>query len=327
MNNNEKYNRIRPLKIWEILRKETDEDNPMPTEVLRAKLREHGIDSHRTTIYADIDLLNESGYEIMCRRGRSNMYYVADRSFSNPEVHILMDAVQAASFITEKKTVELVDKIAQLAGSQKGLVLKNNIVSFNDAKSTNEAIYYNVNTIIDAINLKKKIIFLYFDYDINHHKVYRRDGHHFVISPLATVFANGNYYVLSYYPKYGTISHYRVDRMERVDIIEDDAEFPPKEMNFDVANYKKQLFGMFSGETTSVTIELHKSLVDVVFDLFGDDTKITACGEEKIRITVDVQVSDLFFGWCSSFGNKLVIIEPKTVKNTYLDYLNSIVND
>ena len=103
MNNTEKYNRIRPLKIWEILKKETDEDHPMPTAVLLDKLREHGIDSHRTTLYSDIELLNECGYEIMCHRGRSNLYYVADRSFSNPEVHILMDAVQAASFITEKK--------------------------------------------------------------------------------------------------------------------------------------------------------------------------------------------------------------------------------
>ena len=29
MNNTEKYNRIRPLKIWEILKKETDEDHPI----------------------------------------------------------------------------------------------------------------------------------------------------------------------------------------------------------------------------------------------------------------------------------------------------------
>lgn len=324
MNATEKYNRIRPLKIWEILKKETDEDHPMPTEVLRAKLREHGIDSHRTTIYADIELLNESGYEVMCRRGKSNLYYVMDRSFSNPEIHILMDAVQAASFITEKKTEELVDKIAELAGSQRALVLKNNIVSFNDAKSTNESIYYNVNTIIDAINVKKKIIFLYFDYDINHNKVYRREGHHFVISPLATVFANGNYYVLSYYPKYGTISHYRVDRMEKVDIIEDSAEFPPKEMHFNVANYKKQLFGMFSGETTAVSIELHNSLIDVVFDLFGDDTKIVTTREDIIRITVDVQVSDLFFGWCSSFGDKVRIVEPNYTREQYLQYVNDI---
>ena len=125
---NEKYNRIRPLKIYEILKRETDEEHPMGTEELRAKLQESGIEAHRTTIYADIDLLNECGYEIMCRRGRSNLYYVEDRSFDAPELHILMDAVQAASFITEKKSAELIHKIADLAGSQKGLVLQNNIV-------------------------------------------------------------------------------------------------------------------------------------------------------------------------------------------------------
>lgn len=198
MKSNEKYNRIRPLKIWEILQRETDEDHPMGTEELRAKLLECGIEAHRTTIYEDIKLLNECGYEIMSRRGRSNQYYVMDRSFSNPEVHILLDAVQAASFITDKKTAELVDKIAQLAGSQKGLVLKKNIVQFNTAKSSNESIYYNVNEIVTAINNRQKIIFLYFDYDYNHNRVYRKDGHHYVVSPYATVFDDGHYYLVIY---------------------------------------------------------------------------------------------------------------------------------
>lgn len=35
--------RIKLMKIWEILRQETDEDNPMPTSVLMKKLDEMGI--------------------------------------------------------------------------------------------------------------------------------------------------------------------------------------------------------------------------------------------------------------------------------------------
>ena len=62
MNQGEKYNRIRPMKIWEILQKETDEDHPMGTEELRARLAECGIEAHRTTIYEDINLLNDWGY-------------------------------------------------------------------------------------------------------------------------------------------------------------------------------------------------------------------------------------------------------------------------
>lgn len=45
MKSTEKYNRIRPLKIYEILKRETDEEHPMGTEELRAKLLEFGIDS------------------------------------------------------------------------------------------------------------------------------------------------------------------------------------------------------------------------------------------------------------------------------------------
>ena len=68
----------------------------------------------RRTLYKDVELLNESGYEVLCEKspGKPNGSCVADRSFDVPELRILMDAVQASSFITPKKTEELVDKIA-----------------------------------------------------------------------------------------------------------------------------------------------------------------------------------------------------------------------
>ena len=324
MKNNEKFNRIRPLKIWEILQRETDEDHPMGTEELRAKLLECGIEAHRTTIYEDIKLLNESGYEIMSRRGRSNQYYVMDRKFSNPEIHILLDAVQAASFITDKKTAELVDKIAQLAGSQKGLVLKKNIVQFNTAKSSNEGIYYNVNEIVTAINQRQKIIFFYFDYDNNHNRVYRRGGHHYVVSPYATVFDDGHYYLVIYDKRYNKMTNYRIDRMEKVEIINELADMPPEEMQFDIATYKKSLFGMFSGETTSVTLEAHSTLIDAIFDLFGERIRIISNGEETVRFTVDVQVSPLFFGWCCSFGEKVKLLGPDNIIEQLKEYTDSV---
>ena len=324
MNNIEKYNRIRPLKIWEILQRETDGDHPMGTEELRAKLAECGIQAHRTTIYEDIKLLNDWGYEVMVHRGRSNQYYVEDRQFSSPEIHILMDAVQAASFITRKKTVELVDKIADLAGSQKGLVLKKNIVQFNTAKSANESIYYSVNEIVTAINNRQKIIFLYFDYNEKHERVYRRNGHHYVVSPVATVFADGHYYLVIYDNRYNKISHYRIDRMDKVEIIDEPIDLLPEELGFDISTHKKQLFGMFSGEAKTVHLEMSRYLMDAVFDLFGEHTEITLHGEDKMSFSAEVQVSDLFFGWCSSFGQNLTILGPEDIKERYTAYLDSL---
>ena len=324
MKTNEKFNRIRPLKIWEILQRETDEDHPMGTEELRAKLATEGIEAHRTTVYEDIKLLNECGYEIMSRRGRSNQYYVMDRKFSNPEIHILLDAVQAASFVTDKKTAELVEKIAQLAGSQKGLVLKKNIVQFNTAKCTNESIYYNVNEIATAINNRQKIIFLYFDYDANHNRVYRRNGHHYVVSPLATVFDDGNYYLVIYDKRFNKMSNYRIDRMDKVEIIEELADMPPESLGFDIANYKRSLFGMFSGETTEVDIGVHRSLIGAMFDHFGERVRFLSNGGDSVRFRVNVQVSDLFFGWCCSFGEKVKLLGPESVIDALKEYTESV---
>lgn len=316
--------RTRLLKIWEILQKETDEDHPMGTEALRARLTELGIEVHRTTLYEDIALLNEAGYEVLSRRGRSNQYYVLDRAFSNPELHILMDAVQAASFITEKKTAELVDKIAALAGSQRGLVLKRNIVQFNTAKSANESIYYSVDEIVNAINNGKKIIFLYFDYDEHHNKVYRRGGHHYVVSPFATVFSDGHYYLVIYDGRYKKMSHYRIDRMERVEMIDEPLELPEDGQAFDIANYKKQLFGMYSGKTTAVRLEVDRDLIGAIFDLFGESTKLVSSGEKTVTFTADVQLSQLFYGWCCSFGDKLRIVAPAAVVRDFAAYTEKL---
>ena len=58
------------MKIWEILRRETDEDHPMGTETLRERLKESGYPCTRKTLYGDIALLNDNGYEVMRTRKR-----------------------------------------------------------------------------------------------------------------------------------------------------------------------------------------------------------------------------------------------------------------
>ena len=81
-----------------------------------------GISCERRTLTKDVAVLNDFGYEVMGRLvGHEKGYYVMDRAFSIPELKVLIDAVQAASFITEKKTAELTGKIAALAAVIKQL--------------------------------------------------------------------------------------------------------------------------------------------------------------------------------------------------------------
>lgn len=122
-----------------------------------------GISSNVRTLSLDIAELIENGYEVMSfLRDKERFYFVPEHELSIPEIKLIIDALQAASFVTEKKTAELIEKVAAIGGSHQADLLKKNMVLFNTRKHTNEVVLYTVDSIEDAIIRKKKTAFNYF---------------------------------------------------------------------------------------------------------------------------------------------------------------------
>lgn len=318
--------KIKLLKLWELLYTETDSEHPLSTTEIIHRLSEDGIMLTRKTLYRDIALLNETGFEVFCDRAQANQYYVANRSFELSELHILMDALQAAAFIPDRKTSELVSKIAGLSGNCSAELLKRNVVRFNVLKTTNEAILFSVNEITTAIESHKKIVFRYFDYGIRHERIYRRDGHHYIVSPFATVFSDDQYYLLCYDSRFRKMLHYRIDRMDEVSMSEKDAEDPPDDFLFSVSKHRQSLFRMFSGDTRIVTFSADRTLSDVLFDRFGADITLIEQPDGTIFFSAEVQISPTFFGWCAMLGDKLKILSPAEIVDAYQTHLNQILS-
>ena len=323
----EKNQKIKLMKIREILRQETDEEHPMTKVELAARLVAMNVSCSPRSLIRDIKLLNEQGYEIMERlMGHEKGYFVCDRSFSVPELKILIDAVQAAGFVTEKKTGELVDKIAALGGSHRAAILKGNIVKFNTRKHTNETIYYTVGFIEDAIQRNKKIIFRYFDLDENGQKVYRRDGHHYVVEPVALVFNEDNYYLIVYSEKHDGTANYRVDRIDSVEIIDDPISDKARSLRRKVARYTEEAFKMFNGQPETITLRFTDKLIGPVLDKFGEVTKMTRVDDHTIEATVQVRIAPTFWGWLFQFGTDMDIMEPEALKEEYKNKAAELLN-
>lgn len=169
--------KIKLLKLYELLRKVTDESHPISRIELCRRLNEIGISSNVRTLSLDIEVLKENGFEVMSYlKDKEKFFYVPEHELTVPEIKILIDAVQAAGFITEKKTAELVEKVAAIGGSHQAELLKKNMVCFNTRKHTNEAIFYTVDSIEDAIIRRKKIKFNYFHLDECAERVYVTTG-------------------------------------------------------------------------------------------------------------------------------------------------------
>ena len=307
-------NASRLLKTWEILQSETDADHPIDTVALQEKLAAMGLPCDRRTIYDDIKTLNANGCEVLKERGRRNRYYVVDRGFDEAELHILMDAVQSAGFISDKKTKELTDKIARLSGSRTAEVLKKNIVRFNTVKTTNESVYYNVDTVVTAIQRNKKVSFLYFDYDDRRQKVYRKEGQKYVVSPVFTAFSDDNYYLVGFNDKYNNVSPYRIDRMEKVSVVDEEPDEEQKAKISKLAD-KKIWFNMYTGESQKVTFAVkdENRILGVVYDRFGKDITFVRGKGDTVRFSAEVQLTPTFFGWLFSLGDNVKVVAPASV--------------
>ena len=319
--------KVKLLKIMEMLRQETDEQHPLRTGEICNRLRSMNISCDRRTLSKDMVVLNEQGFEVMHYFiDHEKAYYVADRSFSVPELKILIDAVQAASFITEKKTAELIDKIANLGGSYRASILKKNMICFNTRKHHNEKIYYSVELLEDAIGQKKKASFKYFDLNEAGQKIFRKDGERYMVEPMFLIYYEDNYYLSCYSSKYHDITNYRLDRMDQVCVEEESISDEAVHVyeNTNMAEYTEQAFKMYGGIVEDITIQFEESLIGVVYDKFGEDTHMIRISDKDLVATVQVQISPTLYGWLAQFAGRMKIVSPTPVIDSYEEHISKI---
>lgn len=315
--------KIKLLALYDFLCRETDENNPLSTAEIIERLKFDGIAVERKALINDIKVLNEWGYEVQSFKKKSFYYYVGYRKFDTAELRVLMDAVQAARFINENKTVELCEKIAELAGKNNAEILNKTVVYNNTVKHDNKNLFYTVDVISRAIDQKIKISFEYFNYDVNKKKVYRKERARYIVNPLALVLSGNNYYLVCYNDKYKNLSNYRIDRSENA-ATENDKITPVKEFeNFSVNEYCKQTFSMFMGELLTVELEADNDMIDEILDRFGKDVDVTYKQKSYFRIKVAVRVSPPFFAWIVQFQGRIKIKSPQSVK----DELNKFISN
>ena len=306
--------KIKLLKLYEILRQHSDEDRPLSTNQLCAMLEAEGITCDRRTLSEDIDTLNANGFEVLHRRTRyAKLYYIVDRQFDLAEVKILIDAIQAASFITKQKTEALTNKVANLAGSHKAAALKGNLVTFNTRKHTNESIYYSIDALETALQQKCRASFRYFDLNEHNERVYRKEGDRYIVNPVGLVYHEDNYYLVTYHETHDATVNYRIDRMADVQIEKTPVAEQTIALSDDLGVYTERVFKMFNGPRATVELQFDRKLIDAVHDKFGEGIEIIACKREQCSTRVEVLVSPVFFGWCFQFGTSMKILSPESV--------------
>ena len=314
------------LYIVKLLQEYTDEEHVMSTQELIRKLDSVGIKAERKSIYADIQCLQDFGYDILQKKGKKeNGYYLASREFEMPELKLLVDAVQSSRFVTEKKSRELIKKLEKQASRYQAGQLQRQVYVTGRVKTENEKIYYNVDTIYTAIEEDRKLSFSYLEWTIKRELSPRREGKKYVVSPWALIWDDENYYLAAYDTESNSMKHYRVDKMRDTSVSEHKREGREIFESMDPAQYMKCTFGMFGGQQELVTLKMPERLIGVIMDRFGKETECRKCQDGTISVRISVAVSGQFFGWLAGLGEGVEIVSPDDVKEKYKDWLQRLL--
>lgn len=313
--------KLRPIYLLKILKENTDEDHTLTTAQLCKKLEEeYGIETFRTTIKTDIEVLQQAGFSIQAARSTQNVYNYIDRDFDIPEIKLLIDAVMSSKFITKAKSDALVSKLIELAGPFKAKELKRNLIVDGRIKQENELIYIIVDAINEAINSKKKISFQMIEYNVKKDRVLHRNGEKYVFSPYSLVWDGDYYYVVGFSDKYRSIGCHRVDRIyKRPEIL--DVASTPQPAGFDINKYVNTMFRMYNAPRREVELICDNGVMDAIIDRFGNEVEIYACDQRNFRVIVEIAVGTVFFNWVFGFGGKVQIKAPEDVRCQYNDLI------
>ena len=151
--------------LAKIMLEKTDESHYLTMPEIMAQLDRYEVTADRKSIYNDLRDLEKLGIEVEGEPvGKGYHYHVINHPFELPELKLLVDSVQSAKFITEKKSRALIKKLEALVSAYEARQLHRNVIISGRVKTMNENILINVDCIHSAINNNRQIAVRYFQW-------------------------------------------------------------------------------------------------------------------------------------------------------------------
>ena len=317
-----KKNRI--LYVKRFLEEQADEAHPAVVTDIVAFLADEGVVATRKTVAQDIEQLIESGVDVVCNVSRPNKYFIGDRHFEIPELKLLIDAAQASNFLTPKRSKAVIDKLLALGSCHQAIALTDGLYYDNQVKPKNENAYITADLLLTAINEKKRVRFMYYEYSPDKVKTYKHNRQIYEFSPWRFIWNNDRYYIVGHSESHGKPIRFRVDRIAAPKQTEADAVPMPE--GFDLAGFIKSVFQMYDGPLLDVTLRCDNAMMKTIIDRFGEDVHTKIADARHFHAMVSVLASKTFYGWVFGMDGAIRITAPAEAVQEYRAMLGRAAN-
>lgn len=314
--------------ILDILKEYSDMDHLLKQKDIIDKLHNiYGIEIERKTIATNLELLSNLGYDI-CRDAGG--VYLNERDFDDTQIKYLIDAIYSSKTITANQAKELSEKLYSSFSKYQRKDYTYIAKSTEITRTTNQAFFYNIEIISEAIKTNKKIKFNYLIYNDRGKLIERRDGYKYKVSPYYMVNNFGKYYIIGSQNHYENHANYRIDYIANIEITDEDRE-PIENVkslgkNFNINKHINDHVYMFGGNiiTAKVLIKKEKAIT-YIYDWFGNNARLSL---EDDKLYAYIKTDDrAFLYWALQYCEEFKVIEPLELKEKIIEHAKEILND
>ncbi len=328
--------------ILEALKKHTDKNHPISQKELLQLLKdEYNIEAERKSIRRNLTTLIDYGFnieftEIERASGKdentiyTNIYYQSE--FDESELRLLIDSIIFSKSIPKNQVKKLVKKLENLTSKNFRSNI-NKIETYKVTETGNKQLFYNIEILVDAIKQNKKISFNYCSYDIEKKLMPRltSDGKArlYLINPYQVVAADGRYYIICNNDKYENLSHYRIDRITNIKLIEKNLVSMKELQNFEsmvsLENYLNQHINMFTGSAEKVELIINPILINEVLERFGFDCNLEDAEDGQILVSLKASL-DGIKRWVLQHTSSVLVKSPSKLIEMIKEDLKESLN-
>lgn len=309
------------MALLEILKKYSDIDHVLTLKEIQNHLEnEYDTVLDRRTIYTNLDILEDFGYQISDYEDNGKGYYLAERQFDKGEILLLANAVHASHFISGKQSDVLIGKLLDSQSKYEKADFKDKVFMPNPLKTMNRQLLYNLETVSEAIRDSKVLQFRYLRYDSKKKLVPRREEL-YIVEPRYIVYADARPYMIVTSLNHPGFIHYRIDRMADGKILEEKARPLPKRT--DPYDYARNKLFMYSGETQTVAFRCRNEVMDHMIDIFGPDLSVYPEEDDCFRIRVKVPAQGAMY-LAQQFMDSVTIMEPEELREEFRKKLKDV---
>ena len=304
--------KVNILRILQILEKYTDQDHRLTQQdIIDLMRKEYGIDCERKAVGRTLETLKDAGIEVDTSRAG---ICLLTRRFEKSELRLLIDSVLASRYIDNKHSGDLIAKLAREGGkyfSDESHLLYNK----NWEKTPNKSVFYTIELLDEAIEKKKKVVFVYNGYDLRKKLIPLRKGE-WKVSPYFLLLHNQRYFLVANDDGRENVAYYRVDRITNIRLADEDARplssvEGSEEIRPDALD---TVFPYFSeGTPETIIMRCHKSIFSDLVDWFGTRFSVEKSEGDYVEISLSAPQKAMEY-WALQYGEKAEILAPESLR-------------